>query len=139
MHSSGPPVIAALVGFGGSGLCLWAAVALSRSERRFLGTAVRATGVIESFVPRASGRGSVPFPVVRFTTADGSSISAVPQSSRSGYRVGQKVGIDYDPADPSHMDMHSLSSRWGPTVAFALFAVGLFYIGIQGVQQMFAR
>ena len=137
MQSSASPVVQALVGFVGSVLCVWGAVAVSRKERRFLATAVRASGVIESLVPGPGPR-SPKFPLVRFTTSDGSSISAVPHSSRSFYRVGQKVRVDYDPADPSNMDMHSLSSRWGATAGLAVFAAILFYIGIQGVQQMFA-
>jgi hypothetical protein len=138
MQTSVPLPIAAVIGFVGSALCVWGFFAAWREERRFLGTAVRTTGVVESLV-RGPGPRAGEFPVVRFTTANGASVSAVSKSTRFGYWAGQKVRIDYDPDDPSQMEIHSWWSHWAALGLLALFALLLLWIGVNAVEQLAAR
>jgi len=54
---------------------VWAVLAF-RSQRRFLITALRATGVVQSLIAERMERSTVYFPVIRFTTAAGVTVTA---------------------------------------------------------------
>ena len=100
-------------------------VAAARQHRRFMATARRAQGVVESLKRESYGRrGVLYFPVVRFTTESGVAIASTSDTGRneSAYRVGQTVSVLYDPKKPSQMRIDSFSSRWIGVILPALFA-----------------
>ena len=70
---------------------IWAVLAF-RSQRRFLGTALRATGVVQSLKAEQMERSTVYFPVIRFTTAAGATVTATTKTARSsGYQIGKTI------------------------------------------------
>ena len=70
-------------------------------------------------------------PVVEFRTREGQrvrvegSISASP----TPYRVGERIGVFYDPADPSAAMIDSFLERWFTSVLFGGFAAVFSLIG----------
>ena len=130
MKSSLPPWIGAPLLLTIGVLLVWAFVAALRAERRFLASAIRTTGVVESLHASGSPR-SAPYPVVRFTTTDGTTVSATSSSTRAGYRIGQTVRINYDPNDPSTVEISSWSSHWVGPAGLGFFAVLFLYLGVR--------
>lgn len=123
-----PPVAWSLLILGV--LSVVAAVFAYRAQRRFLRTAHRATGVVERVDEERWGRRTVYLPVIRFTTADGVTVSARPKSSQGGgYRVGQTISIAFNPAHPSSYEIDSWLSRWFLVVVASFFALVLLAIG----------
>src|SRR5690348_2513745 len=109
---------------------VWAVLAY-RSERRFLGTALAATGSVASLRSERIDRSTVYFPVITFTTAAGVVVRSESKSSRSGaYTVGQKVSILYDPNNPNSLEINAAWSRWFFVAIAVFFAVVLFAIGL---------
>jgi hypothetical protein len=108
---------------------VWAVLAF-RSERRFLSKALRATGVVESLRAERMERSTVYFPVIRFTTAAGATVTAESKTSKSsGYPIGQTISILYDPSDPKNLEIDALWSRWFMVVVAIFFALVLFGMG----------
>jgi hypothetical protein len=107
---------------------VWAVLAY-RSERRFLRTALRASGVIESLKAERMERSTVYFPIIRFTTAAGVAVTATSKTGKSsGYPIGQQIAVLYDPGDPNNLQIDARWSRW-LIVAGAIF-VALILFGI---------
>jgi hypothetical protein len=116
-----PPLLA--VGFTVGGVLAYrrAGGAARRLQRSF-----RAQGVVLAVEYNASRQ---VFPTVRFSTADGRTTQAKPDSSASGVRfqVGQQVGLRYDPDDPRWMVLDGLPTM---TVGGKLVGVGLVLVGV---------
>ena len=108
---------------------LWLVMAF-RSQRRFLKTAARATGVVESLKAERWDKETIYLPVIRFTTAGGAAITSTSKTARkSGYRVGQAVRVLYDPAHPDDLEIDAFWSRWLAVIAAGAFALILLGIG----------
>jgi hypothetical protein len=62
------------------------------------------------------------FPTVQFSTEEGRTVQAKPQSSTNARRFveGQSVGVRYDPHDPRWMVVDGLPSAAGTTYAAAV-------------------
>ena len=62
------------------------------------------------------------FPTVQFTTEDGRTVQAQPQSSTNARRFveGQSVGLRYDPDEPEWMVVDGLPSASGTTYVAAV-------------------
>ena len=91
----------------------------------------RAQGVVEALKrEKYVRRGVLFFPVVRFTTESGVTVSSRSDTGRDerAYRVGQAVGVLYDPDKPSQMRIDSFSSRWIGVIIPAFFALVSFGI-----------
>ena len=71
------------------------------------------------------------YPVIRFTTINGATVSMKSKTGRGGnpYRVGQTISVLYDPAHPKNMKIDTLWSRWIMVVVPALFALVLLGMG----------
>ena len=127
------PVVSAVCFPLGVLAVVWAVLAY-RSERRFLGKALTATGTVQSLRPERIDRSTVYFPVINFTTAAGTAVTAESKSSHSGaYRVGQKISILYDPANPNDLEVNAAWSRWFFVAVAVFFALVLFGVGIAGL------
>jgi hypothetical protein len=108
---------------------VWAVFAY-RSERRFLRTALRASGVVQSLTAERMERSTVYFPVIRFTTAAGETVTATSKSSKnSGYPIGQTISVLYDPRDPKNLEIDAPWSRWFFVAIATFFALVLFGVG----------
>lgn len=65
------------------------------------------------------------FPVVRFRTAQGQSVTVTgPTGSRpAAYQIGQQVQLSYNPADPQQVELPDFFSQWGAILITSLFAL----------------
>ena len=116
------------------GLCFVAVAPYAWSYMgRFIKTAQEASGVVVEVVYEAGSQQRRMHPVVRFKTSEGKEVVG---RSRQHYNseVGQKLPLLYDPGDPEHVEIGTLSSarRWRMivTTACALFGVIICFIGI---------
>ncbi len=105
---------------------------------RFARTAVATTGTVVHVqnqatrgTPYVNMSGSVYFPTVRFTTADGQSVEFTPRigSNLDPHTVGHQVPVLYQPNDPTSARINTFAlRRMGPgcflTVGIALTVVG---------------
>ena len=109
---------------------VWAVLAF-RSQRRFLGkAALRAKGVVQSLTAEHLERTTFYFPVIRFTTAAGVTVTATSKTSKSrGYPIGKTITVLYDPNDPKNLEIDTFWSRWVVVTAAIFFAVVLFSVG----------
>ena len=108
---------------------IWAVLAL-RSQRRFLGRALGATGVVQSLKAERMERSTVYFPVIRFTTAAGATVTATSKTARSGgYRIGKTIRVLYDPSQPDKLEIDAFWSRWLMVIGALFLAVVSFGIG----------
>jgi len=109
---------------------VWAVLAF-RSQRRFLGkAALRAKGVVQSLTAEHLERTTFYFPVIRFTTAAGVTVTATSKTSKSrGYPIGKTITVLYDPNDPKNLEIDTFWSRWVMVIAAIFFAVVLFSVG----------
>jgi len=109
---------------------IWALLAF-RSERRFLSTAMRATGLVQSLIAERMERSTVYFPVIRFTTAAGVTVTAKSKTSRSsGYPIGKTLPVLYDPDHPEDLEIDAFWSRWLIVIGATFLAVIALGIGI---------
>jgi len=109
---------------------IWAVLAF-RSERRFLSRAMRATGVVQSLKAERMERSTVYFPVIRFTTAAGVTVTAKSKTSRSsGYPIGKALPVLYDPNHPENLEIDAFWSRWLIVIGATFLAVIALGIGI---------
>ncbi len=107
----------------------WALLAF-RSQRRFLGKALRAKGVVQSLTAEHLERTTFYFPVIRFTTVAGVTVTATSKTSKSrGYPIGKTISVLYDPTDPKNLEIDTFWSRWVMVIAAIFFAVVLFSVG----------
>ncbi len=107
------------------GLVLWAvaALALADSERLAKDGAV-AQGIVIAADDNQK-------PVVEFRTGDGRQVRIVGNisASPSPYRVGERIGIFYDPANPTDALIDSFIERWFLPLMFGGFATVLSLVG----------
>lgn len=109
---------------------VWWGVLAFRAQRRFLGKALRATGVVQSLKKERMKSSTVYFPVIRFTTASGATVTATSQSSKSsGYPIGQPIKVLYDPDEPENLEIDAFWSRWLVVIAATFVALLCFAIG----------
>src|SRR5438132_13579972 len=109
---------------------IWAVLAF-RSQRRFLGTALRATGVVQSLKAERMERSTVYFPVIRFTTAAGATVTAKSKTSgSSGYPIGKTLPVLYDPDHPENLEIDAFWPRWLIVIGATFLAVIALGIGI---------
>ena len=128
-------IIMFVVGLG----LLIGAVFIYSTTRKFVATAKTAEGTVFDIVlvreispgtPGAKGGGmrDMFYPRVRFVTEDGitkefqSRVGASPPA----YRLGEKVKVLYDPANPYDAQVASFLSLWG--LPLLLFVMGAFFI-----------
>ncbi len=109
---------------------VWAVLAF-RSQRRFLITALRATGVVQSLIAERMERSTVYFPVIRFTTAAGVTVTAKSKTSRSsGYPIGKTLPVLYDPNQPDNLEIDAFWSRWLMVIGASFLALVALGIGV---------
>jgi uncharacterized protein DUF3592 len=103
-------------------------------QRRFLSRSVRASGVVEALKEERLGRTPMYFPVIRFTTAAGASMSVESHTTQSGLRVGQTVRILYDPRNPNNVEIDAFWSHWAMVTIASSFALILLGMGIAAMR-----
>ena len=133
MHSGIPPSVLAPVCLIGGVLAVAWAVLAYRAQRRFLGRALQAIGVVQSLRAERLQRTTIYFPVIQFTTASGVTVTAESKTSRNGLFIGQKVPVLYDPNDPKNLEINSFWSRWVLVWIAAFLAVLLLGSGAAAV------
>ncbi|MDQ2936796.1 MAG: DUF3592 domain-containing protein [Acidobacteriota bacterium] len=105
-----------------------AAVKQSRQSARN----VSATGTVVDLVKRVinPGSGGVYCPVVDFATSTGHAVRFESQfgTMPATHRLGQKVEVRYDPANPQGAEIDSATSRW--LVPGCMVAMGLGFLGM---------
>ena len=127
------PVVSAICFPLGVLAVVWAVLAY-RSERRFLGKALTAMGTVQGLRPERIDRTTVYFPLITFTTAAGAAVTAESKSSHSGaYRIGQKISVLYDPANPNDLEINAAWSRWFFVAVAVFFALVLFGVAAVGL------
>lgn len=84
---------------------------------------------IEGRPVNASGSITQPVPVVRFTAADGSD-HVVRGPGAGGLKVGDRVTVIHDPADPQRTRVGQESQFRGGAIAFMLFGTFPFTVGL---------
>ena len=107
-----------------AGLCVMTgAVFEGVSTRRFLKQAASAPGEVTQL--RAGGS----HPEVRFTTAKGEVVEYPQNGMISGYRVGDKVEVLYDPQNPA---LDPVIKSWGALWGFCVmtFGMGAVFVGV---------
>ncbi len=116
-----------LFGWLAAGLAVaFLAIAGYAARRQLLAAGARAEGTVIR-LEAAGGPQPVLCPVVAFTTAAGERIEL-----RSGacarppaYQVGEKVVVDYDPADPRRASYGGFFTRWFLVLIFGIFGLGI--------------
>lgn len=116
------------------GLCFVAAAIYAWSYMgRFIDSAKESSGVVVEVVFESGSRESRMRPVVRFKTTEGKEIVGRSQQHYNS-EVGQTLPLLYDPGNPEHLEIGTLSSakRWRMivTAACALFGLVVCSIGI---------
>jgi len=100
---------------------------------RFIDTAREASGVVVEVVYEPGSQKSAMHPVIRFKTSEGKEITGRSWQHYNS-EVGQTLPLLYDPGNPEHVEIGTLSSarRWRMVVAGAGVLVGLAicFIGI---------
>ena len=138
-------IVRTVFGLVGIGLLVGALIAVQHT-RSFLADAVSAPGTVQDLVARSStdsdGHSSTTFaPVVRFTTAQGESVTFFSSTSSypPAYRVGESVEVLYRADDPGQARIHDWFSLWGLATilgglgtVFTAVAVGLLLVGRRG-------
>lgn len=117
-----------------SGLCFVAAAVFAYGYLdRFVGTGHEASGVVVEVVYEAGSRQSRMHPVVRFKTADGRDVLGRSWQHYNS-EVGQALLLVYDPQNPEHVEIGTLSDlrRFRNIVAAICVVFGLVicFIGI---------
>lgn len=100
--------------------------------RRFVATALSASGVVTENVWRNSSNG-VSYPRIRFRTADGQEVTTITNtgSSPPSYNVNDAVTILYDPQQPYHALIRSFGELWMLPLVFS--GLGLLFCSIAAV------
>jgi hypothetical protein len=103
---------------------------------RFLATAREASGTVTELVYENVAQKRRMHPVLRYTTADGREVEGRSWQHYSA-EVGQKLALLYDPADPAHVEIGTLTSQQRTrliltTVCIAFgVAIGLIGVGLE--------
>jgi len=106
-------------------ICLAIAFWVNQGERRFIAAATRTTGTVVDLVyETSSDHGSAYYPVVRFASPSGDSVTI---RSRTGsnppsHRVGDRIEVLYDPANPAHAKMAGFLSLHIGSFILTIFA-----------------
>jgi len=116
------------------GLCFVAVAVYAWSYMgRFIDTAREASGVVVEVVYEPGSQKSAMHPVMRFKTTEGKEITGRSWQHYNS-EVGQMLPLLYDPSNPEHVEIGTLSSarRWRMVVTGACVLVGLVtcFIGI---------
>ena len=109
-------------------LAVLAMILAYRSQRRFLSTAHQAIATVVSLKPERMQRTTIYFPIVEFTTEAGVTVTAESHTSTSA-QVGQRIGVIYDPKNPTNVEINSFWSRWVVVFIAGVFALILLAIG----------
>jgi hypothetical protein len=111
---------------------IWAVLAYL-SQRRFLSKALRASGVVVGLNEERVKGSTVYFPVVRYTTAAGASLTTTSKDSKSSsrYPVGRTISVLYDPDHPGKAEIDVFSSRWSMVGIAVLLALICFFVATQ--------
>jgi uncharacterized protein DUF3592 len=130
MHSSNTPLVLLL----GVLALIWAVLAYL-VQQRFLNRAVRTTGVVESLEVQRTSKSTVYFPIIRFATAAGASVTARGNRGSSGhpYQVGQTLPVLYDPDHPDKLEVDKFWTRWAMVALAVGIALVLFIVGIGSI------
>lgn len=108
---------------------LWAVLAY-RSQRRYLLTAQRASGIVQGVKAERMKQSTVYFPVIQFTTATGVAVIATSKSGKSrAYPIGEPISVLYDPDHPDNLEIDAFWSRWLVVISAAFVALVCFGIG----------
>jgi hypothetical protein len=92
----------------------------------FKKTAVMAEGIVIKLKAQdRSHEGNLYYPVVRFTDKAGGehSLNSSVGTSPTAYAVGDRASVLYDPADPNHAEINSLTGLWFLPLIFAAIGV----------------
>jgi hypothetical protein len=116
-----------LLGAGavGGGALWW------RDQQRFIATAAVADGTVTE-LRRSGSRSNTMAPVVVFRTASGQQVTWVSATSSNppAYRVGERVRMQYDPANPSSAQIEgSFLARFGSFIPIGIGAL-LLLVGL---------
>jgi hypothetical protein len=112
------------------GLFFVAGVVFLRRERAFERESVGAQGIVVGFQRRASAKGSVDHPIVRYFTREGQErlFESPVGSSLRFYSEGQPVQVLYHPANPADARLASGFMRFALPIVFIILGLGFLLI-----------
>ena len=136
-------VIFALIGLGFlvTGLCLQiGALRFRRRAIRVPGTIVSMHAVATQQLTQSTGSGPIYRPVVEFATVEGQLVRAESRigSNPPAGRVGETVGVFYDPAQPSRIQLDTRVGS-GTCLAFVLGVFGALLLVVGALAYALAR
>ena len=134
------PLVCLALGVG----LLLASAATFVHTKRFVAGAERATGTVIDLSVDFSSDGTVYYPVVRFTTAEGRTVEFRSSSGSSSQPdVGDRVDVLYDPDDPQDAQLSGFFDLWLWTIAlgglgflFSAFALLAPHFGLFGQSRL---
>lgn len=109
------------------GLGILAALFLYMRGRKFLSTALSAQGrLADNVAGTDSEGGTVYYPVVEFTAADGQQVrfQGSVGSSRPKYQPGQAVPVRYSPTNPQDARLPGVFGMWFLPLLFGVMGIG---------------
>ena len=119
------------------GLCaIVASFFLSGGTQNFLKNAISTDGtvleLVESINHNSHGSSYIYAPKISFTTKNGEEYTVVSNSGSNppAYRVGQKVGVLYNPKNPTDFRINSFLDIWGGLLILSGIGAVFFVIGL---------
>lgn len=114
---------------GGVFLCV--ALILAIKTAHFVSAAAHAQGDVVSL---QLGQKAGVAPHVRFNAADGSAVEFTSgvASNPPSHRVGERVTVLYDPANPHHAEIEDFFTLWSSSAAFGAVGLVVLLIGLLG-------
>jgi hypothetical protein len=124
------------IGLAFAGVSLWAI----RDTQSFVAKAATAEGQVVSLEyrydsSRSSGSGGAYYPVVKYKTATGEehTFHSNAGSSPPSYRVGEAVGVLYDPKNPFDARIDGFFSLWLLAIIFGALGCVFSLLGLGGL------
>lgn len=120
-------------------ICLTLSAVLYQHTRSFQKAALTATGEVTNMIRREQTRNHSYSPAIRFQTAQGEIVEHVsPVMIKSDkYKVGDKVEMLYDPANPKDAVINGFFAVWGLTMMFGYVGVAALLFG--GAPMLWAK
>lgn len=116
----------------GALICLTVSVVNCFQTKGFLGSAIKANGVISALKNTHGEHGTSYAPVVRFEDASKITheVTSRFSSSPPGFSVGEKVEVLYQPSDPDNARINTFWQVWGPTLLSAMIGGGFMLVSL---------
>lgn len=114
------------------GLMLWGMAGwLWQQDQRFMAHAVHAEGMVTALLSQRAESGTRYAPEVTFRALQGRDIRFVDGvgTSRPAWRLGDRAGVWYDPAQPEHARLDGFLDRWKGVLIVGTLALVSILIG----------